>query len=297
MKEFKESLMQAITEAKTAKKAVFLPEEMVLLFLQEAGESGKMADVCLNATAHLPTADEMQLSDDCKRIHIQNISSWKGFFKELAELPDGSAATAVAKYVLKSKRYQKYLQEEKIPLVPTDDEIPEFCSLIRQPSNLVGRTKELRVLQTRMEKLKHKGVLLVGEPGVGKSEIVYKFATMTDRPVIEVSFTALQAGTSMHGALEEKLSVLHEFMEEHKNYIMFLDELQSVKGETSLLTWLKKEISSGAAIIAAVTPEDAKALEKDQALLSRFERLKVEEPTEVEMQKILHELKPIYESG
>jgi ATP-dependent Clp protease ATP-binding subunit ClpC len=179
---------------------------------------------------------------------------------------------------------------------------------------LIGRREEmLKITQILLQSRKN-NLILVGEPGVGKTGIVEGFAQLLaegklpedlGRPaVIEISLTSLVAGTKYRGEFEERLeAVVCEASQEPKP-ILFIDEIHlllgagSASGTMDAANILKPALARGAirVIGATTTREYRQTIEKDGALERRFQVVKIEEPSADEAVAILLALRPRLEA-
>ncbi len=179
---------------------------------------------------------------------------------------------------------------------------------------LVGREKEVdRTVQILCRRSKN-NPLYVGDPGVGKTAIAEGLAKrIVDRQVPEVLFNAtifaldmgaLLAGTRYRGDFEERLKAVIGEIEKIDGSVLFIDEIHTVigAGATSggamdASNLLKPALSSGAirCIGSTTYKEYRNHFEKDRALVRRFQKIDVREPTVDETVQILKGLKPYYE--
>ncbi len=179
---------------------------------------------------------------------------------------------------------------------------------------LVGREKEVdRTVQILCRRSKN-NPLYVGDPGVGKTAIAEGLAKrIVDRQVPEVLFNAtifaldmgaLLAGTRYRGDFEERLKAVIGEIEKIDGAVLFIDEIHTVigAGATSggamdASNLLKPALSSGAirCIGSTTYKEYRNHFEKDRALVRRFQKIDVREPTVDETVQILKGLKPYYE--
>jgi ATP-dependent Clp protease ATP-binding subunit ClpC len=170
---------------------------------------------------------------------------------------------------------------------------------------LIGRREEmLKITQILLQSRKN-NLILVGEPGVGKTGIVEGFAQlMADgklpadlgRPaVIEISLTSLVAGTKYRGEFEERLEALVREASEEPKPILFIDEIHlllgagSAGGSMDAANILKPALARGAIRVIGATTirEYRQTIEKDGALERRFQAVRVEEPSADEAVTIL----------
>ncbi len=180
---------------------------------------------------------------------------------------------------------------------------------------LIGRTEEIaRLTQVLLRHTKY-NPLLVGEPGVGKTAIIEGLSLkILDREVPEslqevnlysLDLGALLAGARYRGDFEERLkAVIDALTQQKEKAILFIDEIHSIMGmgateNTGLdAANLLKPVLSGAAgirCIGATTYKELGRIEKDKALLRRFQKIDVKEPTRDEAVKILEGVKSRYE--
>ena len=179
---------------------------------------------------------------------------------------------------------------------------------------LIGRGLEIeRTIQILCRRSKN-NPLYVGEPGVGKTAIAEGLARRIveeDVPDVLLSATifaldmgALLAGTRYRGDFEERLKAVIREVEEHDGAILFIDEIHTIigAGATSggamdASNLLKPALASGTIrCIGSTTYKEYRGyFEKDRALLRRFQKIDVNEPTIADAIKILNGLKPYYE--
>ena len=179
---------------------------------------------------------------------------------------------------------------------------------------LIGREQEVeRTIQILCRRSKN-NPLYVGDPGVGKTAIAEGLARrITQGEVPEVLRTAtifaldmgaLLAGTRYRGDFEERLKAVLSELEQHDNAVLFIDEIHTVigAGATSggamdASNLLKPALASGALrCIGSTTYKEYRSyFEKDRALVRRFQKIDVNEPSVEDAIKILQGLKPYYE--
>ena len=179
---------------------------------------------------------------------------------------------------------------------------------------LVGRQNEIeRVIQIISRRRKN-NVLLLGEPGVGKTAIVYGLARqineknvpsfLEDAQIYSLDMGSLLAGTKFRGQFEERLKGVVKALIAQENSLLYISEIHTLVGggQTSgsgmdAATLLKPALSEGKLKILGSTTykEYRNYLEKDRALLRRFQNIDVLEPSVEEATKILKGLKKEYE--
>ena len=179
---------------------------------------------------------------------------------------------------------------------------------------LIGRENEVRrTIQVLCRRQKN-NPLFVGDPGVGKTAIAEGLAkritegdvpeVLAESTIFALDMGALLAGTRYRGDFEERLKQVVKEIEEYPGAIMFIDEIHTVigAGATSggamdASNLLKPALSSGAikCIGSTTYKEYRQFFEKDRALVRRFQKIDVAEPTVDDAIEILKGLKPRYE--
>jgi len=179
---------------------------------------------------------------------------------------------------------------------------------------LIGRGAEIeRTIQVLCRRQKN-NPLLVGEPGVGKTAIAEGLArkiitgdvpeVLEDATVFSLDMGTLLAGTRYRGDFEERLKQVMKEIEAHPKAIMFIDEIHTVigAGATSggamdASNLLKPALASGTlrCIGSTTYKEYRQYFEKDRALVRRFQKIDVNEPTVPDAIEILKGLKPYFE--
>ena len=179
---------------------------------------------------------------------------------------------------------------------------------------LIGRGPEVeRAIQVLCRRNKN-NPLLVGDPGVGKTAIAEGLARKIvdgDAPEVLLGATifsldmgALLAGTRYRGDFEERIKQVVKELENHPNAILFIDEIHTVigAGATSggamdASNLLKPALASGTLKCMGSTTykEFRQHFEKDRALVRRFQKIDVNEPTLEDTVAILKGLKTYYE--
>ena len=164
-----------------------------------------------------------------------------------------------------------------------------------------------------MRKTKNNPVL-IGEPGVGKTAVVYGLAQrivegnvpdpLKDRRILQLDIGALLAGSKFRGEFEDRLkAVIEEIKKMQDRAILFIDELHTIvgagaaEGAVDAANLLKPALASGELrVIGATTLDEYRErIEKDGALERRFQPVFVKEPTVEETIEILKGLKERFE--
>lgn len=179
---------------------------------------------------------------------------------------------------------------------------------------LIGRDSEIeRTIQVLCRRKKN-NPLLVGEAGVGKTAIAEGLAyrivneqvpeVISDATVFSLDMGALLAGTKYRGDFEKRFKSLLKQLQQHKNAILFIDEIHTIIGAGAASggvmdasNLIKPLLSSGKLrCMGSTTYNEFKNIfEKDRALVRRFQKIDIVEPSIADTTKILMGLKERYE--
>ncbi|MEL6621679.1 MAG: ATP-dependent Clp protease ATP-binding subunit ClpA [Pseudomonadota bacterium] len=179
---------------------------------------------------------------------------------------------------------------------------------------LIGREQEvLRTIQVLCRRSKN-NPLLVGDPGVGKTAIAEGLAlriirsevpeVLEDCTIFSLDMGTLLAGTRYRGDFEERLKAVMKEIEAYEGAILFIDEIHTVigAGATSggamdASNLLKPALQAGSlrCIGSTTYKEYRQHFEKDRALVRRFQKIDVKEPSVEDSIAILKGLKPYFE--
>jgi ATP-dependent Clp protease ATP-binding subunit ClpA len=163
---------------------------------------------------------------------------------------------------------------------------------------LIGRSSELNDIINVLAKRFKSNVLMVGDPGVGKTAIAEGLATMIvdgnvpnfllDHELYSLEVGNLLAGSKYRGDFEEKIKHVLQALNTKKKSILFIDEAHTMKGSGNasngsidFANMIKPAITKGTLkVIASTTWEEFyESFEKDRALMRRFYRVSVDEPS------------------
>ena len=198
--------------------------------------------------------------------------------------------------------------------------INQFCTNLsvlakqRQIDPGIGRDEEIEKIQLVLARRNKSNVLMVGDPGVGKTAIAEGLARkihekkvpkfIQDHQVYTLDISALLAGSKYRGDFEERLKAVLAALEKKGKIILFIDEAHMMSGagaanqsSNDMANMLKPVLTKGVMkLIASTTWEEyRKYFEKDRALMRRFQRVTIDEPNEETTVKILKGLKKYYE--
>jgi ATP-dependent Clp protease ATP-binding subunit ClpA len=176
---------------------------------------------------------------------------------------------------------------------------------------MIGRATELEEIIAVLARRFKANVLMVGDPGVGKTAIVEGLAQevaanrvpefLKDHEVWSLEIGSLLAGSKYRGEFEEKFKQVIAALESKKKCILFVDEAHTMKGAGAssqstldMANMLKPAITKGnLKVVASTTWEEYyESFEKDRALMRRFHRVAVDEPTPTVTEQILIGLSP-----
>ncbi|WP_062233057.1 ATP-dependent Clp protease ATP-binding subunit ClpA [Aureimonas sp. N4] len=202
----------------------------------------------------------------------------------------------------------------------TQDALTAYCVNLNEKAKtgridpLIGRANEInRTIQVLCRRSKN-NPLYVGDPGVGKTAIAEGLAkrivegdvpeVLADATIFSLDMGTLLAGTRYRGDFEERLKQVVKELEEFPGAVLFIDEIHTVigAGATSggamdASNLLKPALSSGAirCIGSTTYKEYRQFFEKDRALVRRFQKIDVAEPSVEDAVAILKGLKPYFE--
>jgi len=200
------------------------------------------------------------------------------------------------------------------------DALTAYCVNLNQKARagkidpLIGRESEInRTIQVLCRRSKN-NPLYVGDPGVGKTAIAEGLAkrivegdvpeVLLDATIFALDMGTLLAGTRYRGDFEERLKQVVKELEEYPGAVLFIDEIHTVigAGATSggamdASNLLKPALSSGAirCIGSTTYKEFRQFFEKDRALVRRFQKIDVNEPSVEDAISIMKGLKPYFE--
>jgi len=180
---------------------------------------------------------------------------------------------------------------------------------------MIGRATELDEMITVLARKFKANVLMVGDPGVGKTAIVEGLAQevaagrvpefLKGHEVWSLEIGSLLAGSKYRGEFEEKFKQVIQALEAKKKCILFVDEAHTMKGAGAssqstldMANMLKPAITKGnLKVVASTTWEEYyESFEKDRALMRRFHRVSIGEPDAVTTEQILIGLSPRLEA-
>jgi len=179
---------------------------------------------------------------------------------------------------------------------------------------VIGRIDELENIALALGRRSKNNVILVGDPGVGKTAIAEGLAFnivngavpdfLKDYKVYSLDISAMLAGSKYRGDFEERFKLVIKALQKKGKTVLFIDEAHMISGAGSasnsandLANMMKPALSKGnIKVVASTTWEEyRKHFEKDRALMRRFQRITVDEPTQEMTISILKGIKKYYE--
>jgi ATP-dependent Clp protease ATP-binding subunit ClpA len=179
---------------------------------------------------------------------------------------------------------------------------------------LIGRHEEVDELVHILARRKKNNVVLVGEPGTGKTAVAEGLAkrivdgdvpdVIQNKIIYSLAVGDLLAGTRYRGDFEERFKTVLETLEASPNAILFIDEIHMIMGAGSagtssvdIANMIKPVLGKGRLLtIGATTPDEfADSFEKDRALMRRFAKLDIEETSVEDTKEIIKGLNNYYE--
>ena len=289
-------------------------------------EKGSFSPLQIYITPRLQRVFEIA-EEEAKRLNDEYIAQ-EHFFLAMSEIPDGETGKIFRDYNIdKEKIYRALYEIRGTQKVSDPSAEAKYKALEKYTTDLtklakegkidpvIGREEEMtRVMQILLRKTKNNPVL-IGEPGVGKTAIVYGIAqkiisgivpdALKNKRILALDMGALVAGSKFRGEFEERLKIVIEEVKRKKDeIILFIDEIHTLvgagaaEGAIDAANLLKPSLASGEIRVIGATTLDEyrKYIEKDGALERRFQPVYVREPTIEETIEILKGLKSRYEN-
>jgi len=213
--------------------------------------------------------------------------------------------------------------EQKLRPNQADRILKSYCENLNQKyfdkkiDPVIGREQETEDLKQILARRNKNNVLIVGDPGVGKTAVVEGLARriaknkddipeyLKDHIVWSLDVNSLIAGSKFRGDFEERLKLIVNALDQKGKSILFIDEAHMIVGagatgqgnNMDMANMLKPALLKGTIkVVASTTWEEyRKYFEKDRALMRRFQRLQVGEPSKETSIKILKGVKQYYE--
>lgn len=197
--------------------------------------------------------------------------------------------------------------------------VAQFCINLNEKAKagkidpLIGREVEVENITQIMARRTKNNVLLLGDPGVGKTVIVEGLAkrivegdvpeTLVNKTIYSLDIASIVAGTKFRGDFEERMKNIIAAFSALPDAIMFIDEIHMImgagggnSGTMDAANLLKPALGRGElSCIGSTTQEEyRKHFEKDRALMRRFQRVDINEPSIEDSKRILAAIAPYY---
>jgi ATP-dependent Clp protease ATP-binding subunit ClpA len=219
-----------------------------------------------------------------------------------------------------NQQYHSPKNKKVANAIKADEILKEYCTNLNEQAQegkidpVIGRHVEIADITEVLAKRNKSNVLMVGDPGVGKTAIAEGLARnivdgdvpdyLKDYTVYNLDIGTLLAGSKYRGEFEEKLTqVINSLIAKGKS-ILFVDEAHQMRGAGSgnsssvdFANMIKPALGKGQLkVIASTTWEEyTQSFEKDRALMRRFYRLTIDEPTPAVAKDILYGLRKYFE--
>ncbi len=311
----------------------FLDEELdsiIVTNLEEARPTSAFQRVIQRAVIHVQSSgrDEVSGANVLVAIFAER-DSHAAFFLEQQDMSRLDAVNYISHGITKSggidpsvifSDVEGALNDESIEKEQKESALDNYCVNLNAKAKrgkidpLIGRDSELlRTIQILCRRSKNNPIF-VGESGVGKTAIAEGLAkkiienqvpdALKGAIIFALDMGALMAGTRYRGDFEERLKAVIKEIESEENYILFIDEIHTIIGAGSTSggsldasNLLKPALASGdiRCIGSTTYQEFRQFFEKDKALVRRFQKIDINEPSIPDSVEILKGLKPYYE--
>jgi len=253
-------------------------------------------------------------------------------FLSISQEPNSHAAYYLLKWGINRKQLVEFFTERNIDRLgksvkkdslrkdTAEKILDEYCTnLNRQVQEgkidpVIGRATELEEISQVLARRHKSNVLMIGDPGVGKTAIAeglaYKIENgevpeyLKSYTVYNLEIGSLLAGSKYRGEFEEKLKEVLAALGQKGDCILFIDEAHQMQGagaggssQVDFANMLKPALAKGTIkVIASTTFEEyTQSFEKDRALMRRFYKLNIDEPTPDIAKDILYGLRTHFE--
>jgi len=253
-------------------------------------------------------------------------------FLSISQEPNSHAAYFLLKWGVNRKKLIEFFTHENAEQLGrvtkkdpnkkdfADRILAEYCTNLNQQvldgkiDPVIGRAVELEEIAQVLARRSKSNVLMIGDPGVGKTAIAEGLAykiVHSEVPeylklytVYNLEIGSLLAGSKYRGEFEEKLKDVLNALGQKGKTILFIDEAHQMQGagaggssSVDFANMLKPALAKGSIkVIASTTFEEyTQSFEKDRALMRRFYKLNIDEPTPVIAKEILYGLRSHFE--
>ena len=273
------------------------------------------------------------LSNVIKKAKTQSMFSGRrelgpaDIFLALYHIPDSPASWFIEQYAPPKEKILEYLSKGDSDTTNGMDEsqalevLQQYCINLNDKAQdgkidpLIGREKEVEQITQIIARRNKHNVIMTGDPGVGKTVIVEGLARritegdvpdiLLDKVIWNLDVATLVAGTKFRGDFEERMKQIISAFSAVPSAIMFIDEIHMIMGAGSggaggsldAANMLKPALSRGEICCIGSTTSDEyrKHFEKDRALVRRFQKLDIFEPSIEDSKRILQGIAKHYE--
>ena len=273
------------------------------------------------------------LSNVIKKAKTQSMFSGRNeigpidIFLALYHIPDSPASWFIEKFAPPKERIAELTSKSDVAADAAMDSktalevLHTYCINLNAKAQagridpLIGREKEVEHITQIIARRNKHNVIMTGDPGVGKTIIVEGLAkriaegdvpdSLVDHTIWNLDVATLVAGTKFRGDFEERLKQIIAAFTALPKTIMFIDEIHMIMGagngggggSIDAANMLKPALSRGEiCCIGSTTNEEyRKHFEKDRALVRRFQKLDIFEPSVEDSKRILHGIAKHYE--
>ncbi len=270
--------------------------------------------------AHRWGRDELDSTDLFIAIFQENHSLPSKVFRSFGLDPDYVMRRIAVKVRSKEEMEEELMKKYELPpnLKHFAVNLNKLARFDKLPL-IIGREPEIgQVMEILCHVDRSNSVMVVGEPGVGKTAVVEGLARMIElepdrvpkrlrgKQIVNIQMNSIVAGTIFRGMFEDRIEKIIKEIKEKKNIIFFVDEAHTLIGAGSAMgvpsdaaNILKSTLARGEVqIIGATTLSEYKEfIAEDEALARRFRLVNVPEPTVEETKKILVGIKPRLEKN
>jgi ATP-dependent Clp protease ATP-binding subunit ClpB len=297
--------------------------EIRMAELPKALRDAQQTPISRDLEALLIRAEDLAADNQNKKISLKNLLEG---LSEREEIKEGLIQAGANEASL-SAAITAFGEDEKRKVLSSDRNISdEEGSLVEKYTRnltqaaidghldpVIGRDEEIRLaIQILCRRLKNNPVLL-GDPGVGKTAVVEGLAlhianktvpdSLRDTPILALDMGQLIAGAKYRGEFEERLKGLIEELSSMPKAILFIDEIHTMigagkaEGSMDAANLLKPALSRGELTVIGATTfaEFRKHFEKDEAIMRRFQKVEIPEPSIDETLTILRGIEEKYE--
>lgn len=242
-------------------------------------------------------------------------------------IPDSPASYFLDRYAPSREALVDYLNQasdidaDYMDLSESEEILRMYCVNLNERAKkgkidpLIGREREVETITQIIARRNKHNVIMIGDPGVGKTVIVEGLAKriveedvpeiLLDKTIWSIDIASLVAGTKYRGDFEDRMKQIIKALQSNPNAIAFIDEIHMImgagaggsSGSMDAANMLKPALSRGEIrCIGSTTHEEyRKHFEKDRALARRFQKLDVNEPSIEDSKRILHGIAKYYE--